>query len=388
MNEKKVQLSLTGENSHEVFIPLGQGSLAIGNIGMDRKDFDVLVDEKQAINWDTFNTHYTGHGEQNKDKYPYGDWPRFFYYSGNDLGFIKWTEKRKTENFSWIPQKSILADLTKVNIRNLSVQSKDLRIGLKLGKNIGNLSLLGNIEKFDIQSNDGLNSLNIYPKVSDSNIYQLPQLCALKEITSLSISVNPLQQPFDCKSLLQFNNLVHLSLSGNFINFDYLKNFNKLQSLEIRYAPNLEKLPSLKSWEHLTHFIAWNVEETKGKLLRSELRKLAKERELEYSSVSQLRKKIWFTTEYGIPFSAWEGKEAKLAIKTYKTVLKKLKKAKTESDIKKILIEFTEAFNSFSDIETIEREDIWEAVNQLRQVPTLIIDVQKANKWFDEFRDY
>lgn len=388
MSEKKVQLSLTGENSHEIFIPLGQGSLAIGNIGMDKKDFDILVDEKLAINWDAFNTHYTGHGEQNKDRYPYGDWPRFFYYSGNDLGFIKWTEKRKTEDFSWTPQKSISADLTKVNIRNLSVQSKDLKIGLKLGKNIGKLSLSGSIEKFEIQSNDGVNSLTIYPKYSDDNFYKLPEFNTLKEITSLSVSVNPLEQPIDCKSLLQFENLTHLNLSGSIINLDCLKNLNRLQSLGIRYAPNLEKLPSLKSWEHLTSFVAWNVEETKGKLLRSELRKLAKERELEYSSVSQLRKRIWFTTEYGIPFSGWIGREAKLAVKLYKSTVKKLNKAKTEQEVKTLLIEFSKAFNDFPQIDTTEREDIGEAINQLRQVPSIEIDAKKANKWFDEVRDY
>ena len=167
-----------------------------------------------------------------------------------------------------------------------------------------------------------------------------------------------------------------------------LKNINSLQSLGIRYAPNLEKLPSLKSWEHLTSFIAWNVEEAKGKLLRSELRKLAKERELEYSSVSQLRKKIWFTTEYGIPFSGWTGKEAKLAVKLYKSTVKKLNKAKTEQEVKILLKEFSKAFNDFPNIETIEREDIGEAINQLRQLPSIEIEAKKPIKWFDEVRDY
>ncbi|MGD1839745.1 MAG: hypothetical protein ACFB0B_02455 [Thermonemataceae bacterium] len=244
MDKKKVQLSLTGENSHEIFIPLGQGSLAIGNLGMNEKDFDILIDEKLKINWDTFNTHFTGHGEQNREMYPYGNWPRFFYYSGNDLGFVKWTEKRKTEDFSWTPQKSISADLTKVNIRNLSIQSRGVKIDLKLGENITNLFLSGCFEKFNIEANDGITSLNIYPTVSNDTTYQLPQLNTLKEVTSLSISVSPLEQPIDCKSLLQFENLTHLNLSGNLINLDCLRNLNRLQSLAIRYAPNLEKLPS------------------------------------------------------------------------------------------------------------------------------------------------
>lgn len=385
---KKIQLSLTGKDSHKIKLPLGQGSLAIGTIGMDKKKFDVLVDANQSINWEAFNTCFTGHGEQNKEMYPYGDWPRFFYYSGDDLGFIKWTEKRKTEDFSWTPQKTISADFTKANIRNLSLHSKNIEIQLKLGASIRKLSISGSVEKFDIQQNEGMDSLGIYPDVSGDKAYLLPNFDHLKEVKTLSISTNPLEQPLDCKSLLQFKALTNLSLSGNLTNLEWLKDLEKLEYLAIRYAPNLENLPSLKSWERLISFIGWNIEATKGKLLRTELRKLAKERNLEYSSVSQLRKKIWFTTEYGIPFSAWTGKTAKLAVKTYKAAVKKLRKAKTESEIKDLLVEFTKTFNDFPQIETTEREAIGEAIDQLRQVPNLTIDAEKANKWFDEFRDY
>lgn len=385
---KEIQLSLTKENSHNIILPLGQGSLAIGNIGMDNKLFDVLVDENLPINWDTFNSHFTGSGLSKKEMYPYGDWPRFFYYSGNDLGFIKWTEKRKTENFSWTPQKATTADFTKANIQNLSIQSNNVKIDLKLGKNCRHFSISGDIENIEVQANDGITSVSMHPNVSKNKIYQLPQFDQLKQITSLSISINPLDQPIDCKSLLQFKNLTSLSLSGNFIHLDCLKNFEKLERLAIRYAPNLENLPKLGSWEKLISFIGWNIEEKKGKLLRTEVKNLAREREMEYSSVSQLRSLIWFTTEYGIPFSAWEGKNAKIAIKNYKTALKELKKVKTEAEARKILIEFTQMFNNLPQIETTEREDIGEAIEQLRQVPAFEIDSKKANKWFDEARAY
>ncbi len=74
MRKKEIQLSLIGENSHKISVPLGQGSIAIGTVGMNKKSFDVLVDENQPINWDAFNKHYTGHGEENKLQYPYGDY--------------------------------------------------------------------------------------------------------------------------------------------------------------------------------------------------------------------------------------------------------------------------------------------------------------------------
>jgi hypothetical protein len=367
---------------------LGQGSLSIGSLGMDKKLYDVLVDENLPINWDTFNTHFTGSGVEKKKIYPYGDWPRFFYYSGNDLGFIKWTEKRETEDFSWTPQKPVKADFTKVKIRNLNIQSKNVKIDLKLGQNIRKFSMSGDIENFNIQSNDGITSLGVYPNISNNKVYQLPNFDCLKQITSLEISLNPLDHPIDCKSLLQFKSLTNLSLSGNFTNLDCLKNFEELERLAIRYAPNIESFPKLSSWEKLTSFIGWNIEETKGRLLRTELKSLSKERELEYSSVSQLRKLIWFTTEYGMPFSAWEGKNAKIAIKNYKLTLKKLKKVKTEDEAKNELSKFTQIFNDLSQMETTEREDIGEAIEQLRQIPNFEIDSKKANKWFDEARDY
>jgi len=276
---KEIQLSLTKENSHTISIPLGQGSLAIGTIGMNKKHFDVLVEENAPINWDTFNTCFTSAGREKKEHYPYGDWPRFIYYSGNDLGFIKWTAKRKTEDFSWTPQKSIIADFTKVNIRNLSIiQSKSIKIGLKLGKNITSFSISGNLENIDILLNEGINSLSVYPDVSKNEIYQLPKFDKLKDITSLSISIKPLDNPIDCRSLLQFKNLTSLSLSGNFTNLDCLKDFEKIERLAIRYAPNLENFPKLDSWKKLNHFIGWNIEETKGKQLRKELNNLSKER--------------------------------------------------------------------------------------------------------------
>ena len=125
-----------------------------------------------------------------------------------------------------------------------------------------------------------------------------------------------------------------------------------------------------------------------GKLLRTELKKLRKERELNYSTVSQLRKLIWFTTEYGIPFSGWTGKNAKIAVRSYKASVKKLKKAKEEQEVKEILIQFTVIFNDLPQIETTEREDIGEAVEQLRQVSSIEIDAEQAKSWFNQVRDY
>lgn len=382
-------ISLTGENSHTINIPLGQGSFSIGALDMNAKKFDVLVDEKLPINWDSFNSFFTPHGKSNSDRYPNGDWPRFFYYWGNDSGFSKWSQKRKIEDFTWSPLQALSADFTSSQINRLSVNVGDNKIKLKLG-NHSLVSISGNVANLDIIKIGELTSISFYPTTNkDSKTpYQLPAFEAFKDISSLDVSVEPLGQAFDCEHILQFENLKSLSLSGNLTNLKCLEKLEHLGSLALRYVPNLDDLPAFKSWKNLNSFIGWNIEETKGKLLRSELKKLVKKGEMEYASVSQLRKLIWFTTEYGIPFAAWEGKNAKIAIRTYKATLKKLKKAKTEEKVKQLLIEFAQIFNDLPRIETSEREDIFEAINQLIQVPSVEIDTEQANQWFDGIRDY
>ena len=62
--DKPIKISLTSTNSHTVKIPAGQGSFSIGIVGMDKKKFDVLVEENLPINWNVFNDFYTPHGKQ------------------------------------------------------------------------------------------------------------------------------------------------------------------------------------------------------------------------------------------------------------------------------------------------------------------------------------
>lgn len=88
--------------------------------------------------------------------------------------------------------------------------------------------------------------------------------------------------------------------------------------------------------------------------MRAEGRKLLKEEKLEYFSVTKLRKPIWFTTEYGIPFAGWEDKKANIATKAYKACLNQMKKAKTEGEVHDAIVNFVDAINKLSDIETSE----------------------------------
>lgn len=377
-----VTISLTGPNSHTVKIPPGQGSFSIGINEMLKKDFDVIVDNSLPVNWTAFDEFKTPAGSP---------WPRFIYYWGDDTGFIEWSKKRAIEDFFWRPNKSVSIDLNNAQISRLSIQSNENRITLALGNKIGWLNLLGNLENFDLTQVPIMPNLNLCPNTAKANSatsYRLPQFKTLKEITSLDVKVEPLGQAFDCESLLQFPGLLHLNLTGNITNVHCLAKLENLESIGIRYAPALEGFPSLNTFKKLKSFIGWNIEENAGKRLNTELKNLSKERELDHSSVSKLRSPIWFTTEYGIPFSNWDEKNAKVATKAYKTALKEILKSKAEDGVKEAVARFIEVINKLPNIETTEREDAAIAVEQLVAASTVKIPREKANKWFDENRDF
>ncbi|WP_151807465.1 hypothetical protein [Acinetobacter bereziniae] len=390
-----IYISLTGTDSHQIKIPAGQGSFSIGRIGMDKKKFDVLVGENAVIDWDVFNTFYTPHGQQNAHLHPYGDWPRFFYYWGNDTSFVEWSKKRVIENFFWQPSRSLCLDLSDAQIRNLAIKSNDdlIKLTLDQSNNISlySLHLSGKIELFEIKAKQEIHHIRIEPNTEkDQSVfaYHLPIIPDLAKISSLDVIVKPIGQAFDCESLLQFPNLKNLNLTGNITNTACLKQLHQLERIGIRYAVNLEGFPALNTWENLSSFIAWNIDEKTGKTLNTQLKHLAKEKQLDYSSVSKLRSPIWFSTEYGIPFESWQSKNAKIAIKAYKSALKKISKAQNEQDVKESIIELIEMINTLPNIETVEREDTGVAVQQLVESSKFDIDQKIVNAWFDEFRDF
>ncbi|WP_103866263.1 leucine-rich repeat domain-containing protein [Aquimarina sp. I32.4] len=380
--EENLTLSLTGENSHSVYIPAGQGSFSIGSTTMAPDLYDVLVDHNKTINWIAFDKLNTPAGSH---------WPRFFYYWGNDLGFIKWSEKRPIEDFQWTPLTNVSVDLEKAQINRLTIQLQKSITVTNVG-NINNLNLVGNLDVFQCKK-ENLNSvpqLGLYPDTSriKKTPYTLPNFEAFEAVTSVDIKVTPLGQPFDCKSLLQFKNITHLALSGNLTNLKSLEQLKSLESLAIRYCPDISDFPEFNKWPSLVSFIGWNIEESSGKLLRTDLRKLSKQREMKYASVSKLRKPFWFTEAYGLPFSGWIKKNEKIAIKSYKTAVQTISSATSEKEVKTAIVVFIKSINALSGIETSEREDVGLGVEQLIITSPIKIKQEKALQWFDDTRDF
>ncbi|WP_262679811.1 hypothetical protein [Paenibacillus sp. J5C2022] len=381
-------IDLTGPRSHTLVIRPGVGSLSIGPSQLGKKA-DLHVAPDAPIDWNVFDAFATPAGSP---------WPRFLYYTGSDASFFDWAQKRPIEEMTWAPilVADTLVNASQSNLHGLHIELDPSggHLNLKLPKRNFRLSVSGALSRFS--ATGGMpSSLTLAPhagrRKSDAPLL-LPDLGELHQVTCLTLKNAPLGQPISLECLHRFPNLNSLSLWGNFCDVDSLACHTGLKSLELRFMPDLGELPPLNVWPLLDRFIAFNVEETAGKRLKQQMKTRAKNRPWTgYASVSQLRKSEWWTTEFGRPFSSWPKRLAKQANEAYDDAQASLAQARSFADAEAAITAFTVRFNTLKGIETVEREDLGEAVWQLRQSDHLIgqpITEEMAQRWFDEARDY
>ena len=376
--EDTFYLSLTGKNSHKVTIKAGHGNLTIGATGISKGKHDAWVDEDALISWNALEEH-----DHRKDI----GWPRGISYEGNDNSFIEWADKRPIQGFVWKPTKDVVADLTNANIRSFELHVDKGKVDLTLSEKVSYVRIHGNLENVTFVKcpNDFALSFRSFQKRQEKPIYQLPLYPNASGARDVSVLGEVDGEPFDCSSLLQFTCMKSLCIYGNAMNLSALAKLEHLESINLQRMSNLEGMPKLETWKNLKHFYVDTIEETVGKQLKAELKVLQKEREFsEYSGVYKLKKAIWFTTEYNIPFSKWEDKKGKAA----KSCLKEMRKAKSESDAHQAIVTFVTNINNLEDIETEEREGVFVAVGQLVEFSGLDIGQEMWAEWFDDVRDF
>ncbi|UQZ37496.1 hypothetical protein C2I18_11690 [Paenibacillus sp. PK3_47] len=386
--EGSYPIDLTGPRSHTLVRKPGVGSLSIGPSQLGKKA-DLHVASDAQINWNVFDIFATPAGSP---------WPRFLHYTGSDTGFLDWAQTRPIEEMAWTPVMSAdtVVDASRSIIHGLhmDLDHSSARMSFKLPKEACHLKVSGDLSRL---SATGIlpSSLTLAPRTSRRRSdppFMLPDMGELQQVTSLTLQNTPLGQPISLDILDRFPNLDSLSLWGNFCKLDLLARQARLTNLELRFMPDLERLPPLDTWPLLDRFIAYNVEETVGKRLRQQLKTRANTRPWgDHASVSQLRKPEWWTAEYGRPFSAWPKRLAKTANEAYNTALAALAEARSLADAEAAITAFTVRFNTLKGIETAEREDLGEAVWQLSQSNHHIgrpIPEEMAQGWFDAARDY
>jgi hypothetical protein len=385
---KTITLSLTGPASHTIVQEPGRGDLSIGPAGYDARLPDVVVGPDDSINWAAFDPLTVPAG------YP---WPRSLYYRGNDTGFVAWSARRRIEWFDWVPMADAVVDAHEAQIGRFVVhlRTTNLKIVLPAKERCQHFQAVGDLARLRPERAPGAACPNLEfdPDTKPSRGGEplaLPRLSALADVASVHVRVQPLRQPFDCASLLQFPKLRDLALAGQLTGLDTLARLTELTSLGLRYCPDLSGLPPLHTWPQLTTIIAWNVEETAGKRLRTEIRHLTNStgRQWQYASAKQLRRPQWFATEYDLPFSAWPKSTARAAVGAFRTAQASITAATSPGDVQTAVRGFVQAINALPGIETSEREDAAEAVTRLGGHAPMPIAAELVRSWFDAARDF
>jgi hypothetical protein len=359
-------VSLTGPDSHRLTMAPGVGSLSIG----PGREADVAPADR--LDWTVLDPFSTPAGSP---------WPRWISYEGDDTGWLDWSGRRPVEGFSWTPHAAHDLDASRAGIHELSVTVR--RAPLRLVLPAGRFAATGDLSLLTPRLAPGADcpALTFRPAPA-----VLPTFPALAGATSVDVSVPPLRAPFDCASLHQFPGVRQLVLAGSLTNLDALAELRGLTGLQLRYVPDLAGLPPLDTWPDLTHLIAWNVDDRAGRALRTEFRR--SDREWRSSSVSKLRGPAWFTTEYGLPFSAWPSRSARAAVKAYRAAETAIGHADTEAAVEAAVVGFVQAINRLPDIETTEREDAADAVTLLTTATPLGDLSSAAAGWFTASREF
>jgi len=383
----RYRVSLTASGSHVFTREAGRGNLIIGPARMGKKA-DLHVAGEEAINWAVFEPFSTAAGSP---------WPRHIDYSGNDSGFFGWSQQREIEQFSWAPaysgRRAIDAGAARIQTLNIRLDGVSGHLDARLPK-VRNLGLFGDLTRITLAGPvPGMLSLQpVLGRRAGTASYTLPDLGPLQNATALALHGAPLGQAISLHGIERFPQLDSLSLWGGFSDWEALARLPRLTSLEIRFTPDLDGLPELASWSALDRFIAFNVDEAAGKRLKAQMKAREKVRAWGgYSSVSKLRKREWWQSEYGRPFSGWSSRMAKLANTAYDKAQAALESASSAAEVQAAIITFARHFNGMKGIETTEREDIGVAVwqfSQLSRLEQVGVSEEQTQRWFDEARDY
>jgi len=390
-------IDLTAPGSH-LFKERAGYPLTIAPKSLDEKA-DFIVEPEECINWHALTVPFVWAG---------GLVTRWLSYTGDDSGFFDWSHTCPINEITWMPllAKDCAVDASKAKINHLTLLMKyqGAHLHLKLpalsSKNyrhgLSGLILKGDLSRLSFSGNLPINlRLRLCPSTGrrqDSAPYQLPDLGLLHNVTHLDLQNEPLAQPISLAGLAHFSDLENLDIYGNFCDFEYLLSLKHLKRLQVGYAPDLKGFPDLADFPQLEHLIVSNAEETTGKRLRKQFKARAAVRPWqEYSGIYSLRKPEWWKKEYGNPFREWRGKLKKFADAAYQATQTALQQAVMKEQAKIAFSAFAECFNNRNDIETVEREDIGEAVFKLAQLPHLAdlgVTGELAQQWFDEVRDY
>jgi len=357
-----LSVSLTGPESHRLLYEPGRGDLRIAPPGLCHDVADLPVESGVAVDWSALADLRTTSGYR---------WPRFLYYVGDDPSLFSWARGLQPglEDLSWTPTASAKIDASDANISTLTVNlTRRVPVELHVPRSCTHLTLRGDISLATVRTKavDPDMQLTLAPRTSPSveaDPLAIPPLPGLGALRHLGITNAPLRQAIDITSISTITTLKGLAVSGSVTGLEAIADLTSLESLAFRYVADLQGMPPLASLPALSSLIAWNVEESAGKRLRTECRALEMPKlgDGEGYSVSQLRRPDWFFENHRLPFSAWTSKSARAATRAFRRAEKQIATIEHDDAAVDVLAAFGRAIAELRGLETTEREDAREA---------------------------
>ena len=292
-------------------------------------------------------------------------------------------------------------DFSKTSVCTLSIDMTDVE-ELILNDGLEQLILLGEIRKdCNIQANGNEEALLLQ---CDKVIPKLKGLHALGKLHVIKI------EELDIEEVLNaYPKLTELRLwgkPGNLVHFDKLPEFQQLEVFTTMdlFGFTAEDIPTSDRLPNLYMFWMESLPEDAAKVTKK-LYKKRKEDGL-HLWISKPRKPEWLAQNLDNPFRSWDGQEnitpanAKKAAALYrKTRAGMVKLVGSSPDemmqgATELVKLYTEGFNKMDKgkyfIETVEREDIYTALDDILDLIPAEFNIDKENllNFFDELKDF
>lgn len=189
-----------------------------------------------------------------------------------------------------------------------------------------------------------------------------------------------------------FPNLEFLKINGQNASLRNIEALAKLQHLESVWLSDLYDFDSfVKKTEmpNLNSITLWSVPKVVADKVKKEFKGI------DELDIKQARTDEWIKANLDNPLRDWDGREgtkpsvAKKAMKAYTDAYKKLSANKDKDEALKTLENFIAIFNEIDEkhhIDTLEREEIWDAFNMLGELTSLTI--KEKEEIFENLRDF
>lgn len=229
-------------------------------------------------------------------------------------------------------------------------------------------------------------NLQIITTSNDIHFIGFSNLCTLSLFASRKnrIDINQLTNLFPNVEFLLLN-----GHGASLSNIAHIKKWQNMETLWLFECYGFEDFPKQKEMPKLNDLSLTDIPKVVGDKIKKEFKNIAG------LELKKLRSDDWIKANLDNLLANWDGREgtpkaiAKKAMMAYSKSYTKLVKSQSEKEKQEILREFIAIFNQIDQkypIDTLEREEIFEAYNELVKVAN--INNQEAENLFESNREF